>query len=188
MRKNLVVFFFIAISLITGCDDSPDDVVNAVADTSADFCSYETFKFYTVEESEESDDSLSLPASASSAAIIFNNETTDQLEAAGLTETNENPDLRVNFLWALNEATVVSTECGSYWYGYEFGYTCFDYESDVPVGTVIVDLVDSNTNATVFRGVMQGIVDNDGQADEERIANAVRKVFEEYPTNLVPCP
>jgi hypothetical protein len=53
--------------------------------------------------------------------------------------------------------------------------------TNVPFGTLIVDLVDVETSELVWRGRASDTIDRDAEAREEQLHLAVTKMFENFP-------
>jgi len=99
----------------------------------------------------------------------------DSLETKKLKEVNESPDLWAVVHARLSTETVVVPYSSAWGYGMgTWGYDESFYES-VPVGTLILDLVDVKVKQVVFRGRARGEIQAD-KSNEEREQN-LRKIF-----------
>ena len=49
-------------------------------------------------------------------------------------------------------------------------------------GTMIVELFDAKTQSIVWRGIAQDTLSNNGEKNTKMVANAVTKMFKQYPT------
>jgi len=76
-------------------------------------------------------------------------------------------------------ANSVSVGYGSWW-GWGGGISTSQV-SRVPVGSLVIDLVDGRTNELVWRGVAEGVLGKDPQRRAERIYKAVREMFSGFP-------
>lgn len=126
-----------------------------------------------------------------------------QLAAKGLTKTSENPDLTVipRMQFDKSQRTYVYNT-GYHWpygWGYDWGYgwgygiryadfgwgwaTTDVVVKDVVLGTLTIDLVDTTTNALVWRGTAVKRVrdDQDPEDLDKGVRRSVKKVFRRYP-------
>ena len=51
------------------------------------------------------------------------------------------------------------------------------------VGTLIVDILDAKTRSAVWHGMATGTVDNDVQDTQQKVNEAVQKIFQNFPPN-----
>ncbi|MDX5435849.1 MAG: DUF4136 domain-containing protein [Pontibacter sp.] len=73
----------------------------------------------------------------------------------------------------------------SYWYGYRFRYTTTEIEGyrsvqNYPPGTLLIDIIDPNTNQLLWRGFAEAGINPTSQ-DMERIALAVADILSQFP-------
>ncbi len=105
------------------------------------------------------------------------------LEAKGLTETTQNPDVLVSYHVKLKQMLNV-TDWGypSWWWGYygPGGTTVSQYTE----GTIFVDLIDPKTNQVVWRGTASSVVSHPENPNPEKVAKAVNKLMKKYPTQV----
>ena len=108
-----------------------------------------------------------------------------ELEAAGLTKTDEAPDVYVLYHVALNQDRRIQVDDFGYWNrwrGPRYGggdVTVFD----VNVGTLIVDMLDADSEEAVWRGMAQKDLPPTPDPDkmEKKLAKILRKMFHNYP-------
>jgi hypothetical protein len=110
-----------------------------------------------------------------------------ELGARGFVKVDENPDLLVSYQ-SYTEQRLETT--GGGYYGSPFGYyggfggwgmwgspsrtyTTTD-------GVLVINLIDKNTNSTVWRGSAEGNVDDVDDLDK-KIQKGVHSIFEEFP-------
>lgn len=67
-----------------------------------------------------------------------------------------------------------------YRFGYYGGWNQQTYQEKFTQGTLLVDLIDAKSNQLVWRGAIQGVVDNPNRLDRQ-IARGVRKIMKDYP-------
>lgn len=113
-----------------------------------------------------------------------------QLTAKGLSQAPSDGDLSVRAHVRMRVDTKVDVwNTGGWGYGYygrgwggPYGNTYVDVRN-VPVGTLVVDLVDRARNEAVWRGIAEGTVDQNAtpQESEQRINEAVARMFSHFP-------
>jgi hypothetical protein len=108
-----------------------------------------------------------------------------QLAAKGLTKSDTNPDVYVLYHVALGVQKSVSGFGGgsgpSGWHG---GLDTFEARlNDIPVGGLVIDLVDASKRALVWRGVGVNAIDVEAKPEKRdaAIARAVEKILKNYP-------
>jgi hypothetical protein len=105
------------------------------------------------------------------------------LAAKGLTKNEETPDLRVVYHTGMQNKVDVTdwvySYAGSYWGWAGRDIDVYNYTE----GTLIVDLVKSDTKALTWRGSATGVVDPGRSPEQvqETINEVVAKIFENYP-------
>lgn len=111
------------------------------------------------------------------------------IQERGLKPATSNPDLVVYLQVKLStEQRVNTTSTGGYagFYGYRGGMgmsTSTSTVQNVPVGTLVVDLVDAAAKKMVWRGMASDTLDKQasGDARQEALNEAMRQLFYEYP-------
>jgi hypothetical protein len=114
----------------------------------------------------------------------------DQLQSDGLKQVglDQNPDLW-GVIHAKMSAEQVVVPYASDW-GYAWGgwAPIEDYQEDIAVGTIIVDLVDVKLKHIVWRGSAKGAIDptlsNEGR--EEKLRKVLAQLFAGYPPATSP--
>ena len=179
MRAGAVL---IATGLLAACASGPE--IRADFDRSVDFKTYKTFGFVsplgTDREGYQSIVSQHLKSAARS-----------ELEARGLSYSETNPQLLVNFNAKFNEKMRVDTvpATGYGYYGYRAGYygawpmyAQETYVSTYTEGTLNVDVVDATRKQLVWEGVAVGRVNAKSTDDiKPRIDETVGAIFAKYP-------
>ena len=108
-----------------------------------------------------------------------------QLASKGLSKSETNPDVYVLYHLALGvQKTVNGIGNGPGPYGWHGGLDSFHARLDeIPVGGLVIDLVDASKRELVWRGV--GVDEIDPQAKPEKrdaaIGKAVEKILKNYP-------
>jgi hypothetical protein len=108
-----------------------------------------------------------------------------QLAAKGLTKSEAKPDLYVLYHLALGmQKSVSGFGTGSGPYGWRGGLDTFDARlNEIPVGGLVVDLVDASRRELVWRGVGVDEIDIEAKPDkrDKAISKAVEKILKNYP-------
>lgn len=113
-----------------------------------------------------------------------------ELTAKGLTRVPADGDLSVRAHVRMRVDTKVDVwNTGGWGYGYyrgwggAYGGNTYVDVRNVPVGTLVVDLVDRAKNEAVWRGIAEGTVSQDAtpQESEQHINSAVAKMFQNFP-------
>jgi len=110
-----------------------------------------------------------------------------QLAAKGLRQAERDGDLGVHVHARMRVDTKVDVwSSGGWGYGYGRGWGGGATQVDVrnvPVGTLVVDLVDRANGNAVWRGVAQGTVDENASPEksEQRINAAMQDLFKSFP-------
>jgi hypothetical protein len=170
-RTHAVVTALLAIAL-AGCSTI---TVSTDYDRTADFAAYSTFELRSGESIKNR-----LMRERIEAALAR------ELEARGLTRAAGRPDLWVStHVRMSNEKQIDTTRFGYGWgrWGYWGGGMATTRVRKVPVGTLIVDLVDAREKQLVWQGVASDAIDPGASAEErDRIVNAmVAKMLADYP-------
>jgi hypothetical protein len=103
------------------------------------------------------------------------------LQSKGLAAAKtEKPDLRVFTHVVIEREQRIDTIV--YGYGWRWGGgVARTFVTDIPVGTLIVDLVDTEAKELVWRGKASDTINPDSEAREEQLREAVAKMFESFP-------
>lgn len=164
-----------AILLSAGCSTLE---VSTDYDKSADFTKYRTYTWGKGEEIKNTIVKKRIEASIDA-----------QLASKGLKKTESSPDLAVFVHPRLSKETQINTYStgwgyGYGWYGYGGGMgTTTSTVSEIPVGTIIVDLVDVQKKDLVWRGIAKSQLDSEASAEQrqERLDDAMKQLFASYP-------
>ena len=179
MKKNIFGFNqlypWLMAWLLLGC--GPTSEVFTDYDRSANLDDYNTFGW------------LPLTAIEGRNNPLYYNELNDkriktavgnQLENRSYT-FSENPELLIHYHIIIDDKTIVRTDPYGYYYGPYWMRTevnVYEYRE----GTLIIDLMDADTNSLVWRGwITSFLKNNDPEKMEESIDKAVRMMFSKYP-------
>ena len=120
-----------------------------------------------------------------------------ELAAKGLTKADSNPDVFVVYHIAFDKQKDISTYSSGYGGGYgPYGWgwgggwggmsTTTTQVRDILMGTLVIDLADAKAGQLAWRGM--GVKEVNTQAKPEKrdksIANAVKKIFKNYPPKV----
>ncbi len=172
VRRLLVVTA--ALGLAAGIVACSTVTVSTDFDPAAAFGQYKTFGFAPMKEFND------IVAGRVETAI------TQALEGRGLKKAAEKPDLVVEVAAKIsNQKQVTSTGWGGYgWGGYRWGGgTSTATVQEIPVGTLLVGLVDASTNKLVWRGSATKTIDEGSTGPQKQVAlnDAMVKLFAGFP-------
>lgn len=169
----------------TACsDDDSGDVVRTNVNPSEDFSTFQSFAF----ANNTPVGGATIPAATAQDLALVNDSVRDELVARGLIEVDlsASPDLVVVTAVNTDDESAVTYACvPGYWYGYYL--TAWDpcpwiepIYVNYEVGTVAVGLVNPLNQSIAFSGVLQGVLNGEGDV-EERVDDGVSEMFEDYP-------
>lgn len=191
IKKMQLLLLGVYFLLISGC--APSVEVTTDYDQSTNFNQYQTFSFYQDQPAAPREASASLHTSLD---LYLRNAIRQTLTKQGLRFDTASPDLKVAYDVAVNTETEANQEQSdapgfghgySYWYGYHYDYgfnrfpVTYRKISQYKEGTVMVDLIDPDTNELVWRGIGEAAIDMKGGIDQERIDKIVSNILKEYP-------
>lgn len=114
---------------------------------------------------------------------------TSALTSKGWTATTTNPSILVYPHVVLStQKQWTTTSMGGFGYrgwGGMGGGMATTTQQNIPIGTLIVDLVDPNTHEMVWRGMAQDQVSGNGE-DQGTINEAMQKIFANFPPGSQP--
>ena len=118
-----------------------------------------------------------------------------QLAAKGLTKADANPDVFVVYHVAFDKQQDISTFSSGYgggygpygwgWGGGWAGGTTQTQVRDILIGTLVIDIADAQKKQMVWRGMATKQVDAQTKPEkrDKNIAEAMKKIFKNYPPN-----
>jgi hypothetical protein len=101
-----------------------------------------------------------------------------QSKGLRMVQESENPDLLLTSSGGMRESTSYSA-MGMRGFGGGFGSITPQQNVE---GTLIVELFDAKTQTIVWRGIAQDTLNSNGDKNTKMVANAVTKMFKQYPT------
>ena len=114
-----------------------------------------------------------------------------ELSSRGLTKSDDNPDFKVTVMAAVGmDLQAIGPTWNNVNYRTWGGYTNPAAMATIPTGTLIIDLVETKNNYSVFRGVAKETLNSgptanaaaDAKSVEKVVNKAVSKIFKKYPT------
>ncbi|WP_242922199.1 DUF4136 domain-containing protein [Pontibacter liquoris] len=177
--------------LFGSCTRLPD--VQSNYDRSIQFQHYQTFAWYQAE----------VPSPLGGRGPGFSPLVNERVKEAiaselvkeGITPALENPGLLVAYDIAVDPKlapAAIGDEVGpgfgygySYWYGYRYRYNFSAFTNASPIskyspGTLVIDLIDANTNELVWRG-WASVNLNPTQLEETKINQVVANIMAQFP-------
>jgi hypothetical protein len=180
--------YAVAALVVAGCSGVQ---VRSTPAPNANLGALRTFAFMTpVDPSSRAAQMDQSPAGQEVRATLTRN-----LEEKGYTPAppNTQPDFLVAYRAHVQRKTQVESwgYPGPYGWGWGWGYGGWAWGGpDVTVrqyneGTLIVDFVDPTTHRVLWRGTATGVVDNPQNPNLQKVARAVDKLMDRYPTQAV---
>lgn len=182
MKRNAILATFLALGSLA-CASAPK--IKVGWDQHADFKKYRTWAW-------KSDGSIKDPVWEKR----FRDVLSDQLDKSGLKQVDlgANPDLWAVVHARLSAETQVVSYDPSWGYGWGYGWGAYgpSYTEvyQVPVGTIIVDLVDWKAKDAVWQGKANGYIatDRTNEQREEKLIAVIAEMFAGYPPATTPAP
>ena len=170
MKRTILVILSAAAAAVLACSTL---TTSADYDPSTDFSKYKTWDLKT-------DIKNDLLARRIETAV--NNE----LSKKGMTRDTRNPDVWVAVHGSLSKQTQIHTYDTGWGYGYGWRYgggMSTSTVTEVPVGTLIVDLVDAGKKDLVWRGTASDTLNPEASPEkkEQNLQEAMAKLFANYP-------
>ena len=121
------------------------------------------------------------PAPSSISEKRIRNTVTAELETKGLAATEGEADLYVITHAKLDVQKHISGTTTGYGYHRSGFSTTSMRVHEVPVGTLVVDLVDAESNDLVWRGIATATLSTKPEKNEKKLKKVTRKMFKEFP-------
>jgi hypothetical protein len=171
MMKRFLTFFVLA------CAVSPLAVPKARVDFdhACDFSRYRTYQWAAPPNADYLNQLMQMRV------VTFVEEA---LAARRLKRVQSGGDLVVNFQMDVRQEKVYTTFGDSFGFGWDYGWgssIATTTEQIINLGTLTVDVVDSNRNRLVFQGVSTAPISSKPAHNTKRLAKAVNEIFEKYP-------
>jgi hypothetical protein len=183
-------FLALVLSVNACSDDDPEDVVTTRSSPSADFTSYQTFRFTTEEDMPAGVRGVDLPSDVAANLQMVNEAMRQELLEEGLREVapGETPDVFAFSLASTDEEAALYWGCvDGYWYGYwSFAWDPCAWLQPVyaeyETGTIVVGLADPARQEIVYGSVIEGLVTGDEDDMESRLEDDMSEAFDDYPS------
>ena len=138
-----------------------------------DFGKYRTFEFRPAAQPKN-------PVAARSVSYAVG----QALEAKGMKEVEKDGDLQIYGHFVRDEKLQFDTYGYSTvgWYGWGYG-TAVTTARVIPVGTLVLDLVDASTKKLVWRGIVKDELDTQllPEEREQKAIRIARQLFQDFP-------
>lgn len=170
-RKAVLAVLFTGL-VLAGCSPT---YVEYDYDTDADFSAYRTFAWVSQESmSERAPQAIQMSSLMDSR---IKRAVKDGMEAKGLEEASENPDLLLAYYVGVDNVTEIRRT--GYGYGFEDNVRTDHFQE----GTFILDMIDAKTNQLVWRGIAEGVLEERPTPDkvEKNVRDTVKKLLKKYP-------
>lgn len=156
-----------ALALVVACSSA---TVNTDFDKGADFARYRTYSYHP-----------GTPAKNQLIDRRIVSAIEDQLKAKGFTRSESGGDLVATYHAAVENEVDITTTGGAIYGPYWSAGPTSTQVRNVPVGTLIVDLLDSAGTRLVWRGQAKESLSSDPARVERTINDAVARMFQQYP-------
>lgn len=161
-----------ALVLLAGCASAP--TTNVGWDRNVAFTNYHTWGW-------RPDGSINDPTWARRCQDVLS----DQLRSDGLKQVSldQDPDLWAVMHVRLSAEAVVTPFDPNWGYAWGAWAPVDEYETEIPVGTIVLDLVDARLKRIVWRGRAKDAIDpaKSNEAREEKLRSVLAELFANYP-------
>lgn len=173
--KSIKLFSILGLFILTSCSSV---YVNTDYDKKANFATYKTYAY-----NKTSIDKLEI-SDLDKKRILY---AIDAVMPTKGFSKSENPDVLINIFTKERERVNVYNNMG---WGYGFGWGWgpgwgmgmgFTQTTTTPEGTLYIDIVDAKTKELVWQGIGTGYLTTNFEKKDERIAEFVAKILEQYP-------
>jgi hypothetical protein len=174
----------LAAVLLAGCETGPQ--VRSITEPGANLAAYRTFSFAAQPGTNRGGNVTPL-------TTFFETAIAREMTARGYQQVDSGGDLLVNFNARVTEKADIQSTPGPYYgYGY-YGYRGGMYSGPevqtvrYKVGTANIDVVDAKRKVVVWEGVADQELTSDVMRNPEpAVANAVAKMFSQFPGRAAP--
>jgi hypothetical protein len=163
MRRQRVLPLLVLAALAPACANTLNTSIHA--NPKADFSTYKTFQIKGSRLQTENE-------------ALLNQEITKRLEAKGLKPVDQNPDLVVDPQLVRNAAEVPEPTYDTSWWT---GSASAEPTGTMPIGALVVSIMDPKTNQMVWRGVAEGTVPPGGGLARQKAQIALDRLFADFP-------
>ena len=182
MNTTIKTFCVLVLATLAGCASGPTIITNS--DPAADWTQFRTFSFFDPLGTD-----MGNVRSIASNTLI--DSTTREMEAAGFSKDDTNPDLLINFVVTTRETiqTRPSSSASmhhsrgrySTWSGWSASMSTTEVVQRTE-GTLAVDIVDRSRNQLVWEGAAtKRVTDSTRRNQDEVLSSAIADIFAEFP-------
>jgi len=164
------------VALIASCASSP--TVSSDYNPATNFTQYNSFGFKATEQIPDPIVESRLQSAVTSA-----------LTSKGWTRNDQNPSIWVIPHVQLSEQTQLNTYNSGWGYGWRWGGgPSTTTVEKIPVGTVIIDLVDAREKQMVWRGTASNTLQQSASPEQrqQKLNEAMQKLFAKFPPGAAP--
>ncbi len=164
-----------AVVLIAACASGP--TINTDFNPTTNFAQYHSFGFKSTEQIPDP-----IVESRIQSAV------TAALTSKGWTLNNQNPDIWVVPHVAMSEQTQLNTYNQGWGYGRWGGGPSTTTVEKIPVGTVLIDLVDAKASQLVWRGTASNTLQQSASPEQrqQNLNSAMQDLFKNFPPGMAP--
>lgn len=166
----MIRILFIVLALLAGCT-----TVKVRSDQAVNFDQFKTF--YCLECQDEFS-AIAPEYDNTETRALIREAIITELERKGLTYTEEDPDILVDFKIVIEERVAILAEPESaynYWETYEAQTVRFKQ------GTLLINLINASNNQAIWQGLSSRVIeDTPSEQLENRIKNTVTRMFKKY--------
>ncbi|AKD03000.1 DUF4136 domain-containing protein [Pontibacter korlensis] len=193
MKADRLYILLLVLLTLASCSRIPQQNRQFSYDPTVNFTQFRTFNWYRAE--------VPKPIAGGSGPqfnLLLDQKIKEaiasELVKDGLRPEAENPDLLIAYDLAIDTSQINTTDYSfpegfgygySYWFGYRFRYTTDNLPNYTPIqsfptGTLVIDIIDPDTNQLLWRGHAEAGL-NPSSQDVERINVAVANIMSEFP-------
>ena len=177
MKASKTILLIAAVALVASCASGP--TINTDFNPGTNFAQYSSFGFKATEQIPDPIVESRIQSAVAAA-----------LTSKGWTRNDQNPAIWVVPHVQLSEQTQLNTYNTGWGYGYGRwgGGPSTTTVEKIPIGTVIIDLVDAKEKQMVWRGTASNTLQQ-GASPEKRQQNlneAMQKLFAKFPPGAAP--
>lgn len=181
MKKAVIILFVFSI-ILSGCS-----TISVVTDYDKDvnFGKFKTFNFKVPKEKNDTYPAIINPINQRR----IENAIKEEMDVRGYT-LSDKPDLWITYYVKVQNKVNYQTTTygpsyyGPYYYGWYYGYSPSWTTVDAihyKEGTLVIDLVDAKANKLAWYGIGTGTLAENPERIEQKINEAVSKIFNKYP-------
>lgn len=176
MKASRTIVLIAAVAIVASCASGP--TINTDFNPATNFAQYNSFGFKATEQIPDP-----IVESRIQSAI------TSALTSRGWTRNDLSPSVWVVPHVQLSEQTQLNTYNSGWGYGWRWGGGASTTTVEkIPVGTVIIDLVDARENQMIWRGTASNTLQQKASPEErqQNLNEAMQRLFAKFPPGSAP--